>query len=118
MGLIHLEDMEFFAFHGCYKEEQVAGNRFLVNLTLETNMDKASQTDNIADALNYQVAYEVVKLEMNVKSHLLEHVAQRILDNLFNRFQTLVSASIKVSKMNPPMGGMMRCVSVVKEQKR
>jgi 7,8-dihydroneopterin aldolase/epimerase/oxygenase len=112
MGLIHLEDIEIYAYHGCYKEEQIAGNRFVVNLTLETNMDKPSKTDDIADALNYQQAYEVVKQEMSIPSHLLEHVAQRVLDSLFKTFAQLEHATIKVSKMNPPMGGAMKCVSV------
>ncbi len=112
MGLIHLEDMEFYAYHGCYKEEQIAGTRFLVNLTLETNMDKPSMTDDISDALNYQLVYEVVKHEMGIKSHLLEHVARRILDALFEKFSQIKQASVKISKMNPPMGGAMKCVSV------
>jgi 7,8-dihydroneopterin aldolase/epimerase/oxygenase len=118
MGLIHLEDMEFYAYHGCFREEQIAGNRFLVNLTLETGMDKASATDDITDTLNYQTAYGIVKREMSVKSHLLEHIARRILDTLFMKFPNLDSASVKVSKMNPPMGGSMRCVSVEMERKR
>ncbi len=118
MGLIHLEDMEFYAYHGCFQEEQIAGNRFLVNLTLETDMDKASETDKIEDTLNYQVAYQLVKEEISIKSHLLEKVAKRILDALFNEFSQLKLAKIKVSKMNPPMGGAMKCVSVELERKR
>ena len=117
MGLIHLEDMEFYAYHGCFQEEQIAGNRFLVNLMLETNMDAASETDSIDDALNYQTAYQLVRKEMAVTSHLLEHVAKRILDVLFTQFQQLKYAKVKVSKMNPPMGGAMRCVSVELERK-
>lgn len=112
MGLIHLDDMEIYAYHGCFKEEQTAGNWFLVNLILETAMEKPSLTDNIADALNYQVAYQVVKTEMAVPSHLLEHVAERILNALFQKFIQLERASVKVSKMNPPMGGRMKSVSV------
>jgi len=112
MGLIHLEDLEFYAYHGCNPEEQITGNSFIVNLTLETNMDMPSKTDYITDALNYQVAYEIVKHEMSITSHLLEHVTQRILDALFNKFPQLKHATVKVSKMNPPMGGVMKCVSV------
>ena len=112
MGLIHLSDMEFYAYHGCFKEEQLTGNWFLVDLTLETNMVKAAQTDNINDTLNYQTAYELVKKEMAVKAHLLEHVAERILDSLFRTFPQLEMAAVKVAKMNPPMGGKMKSVSV------
>jgi 7,8-dihydroneopterin aldolase/epimerase/oxygenase len=118
MGLIHLENMEFYAYHGCFKEEQTAGNWFQVNLTLETDMNKASQTDRIEDALNYQHAYQLVKREMAIKSHLLEHVSTRILGALFEEFAQLAGATVKVSKMNPPMGGVMKCVSVEMSEKR
>jgi 7,8-dihydroneopterin aldolase/epimerase/oxygenase len=118
MSRILIEDMEFYAYHGCFKEEQVAGNRFLIGLTLQCDSAVAEKTDNIADALNYQTAYFVVKKEMEKKSHLLENVGARILTALFEKFPQLEQATIKVSKMTPPMGGPMRCVSVELERKR
>jgi dihydroneopterin aldolase len=53
---------------------------------------------------------------MKKKSHLLENIASRILDALHNKFSQLEHAQIKVSKMNPPMGGKMECVSVSMEK--
>jgi 7,8-dihydroneopterin aldolase/epimerase/oxygenase len=116
MGKIQMEDMEFFAFHGCYAEEKVVGNKFRVQLTLETDMEKPAVSDNIKDALNYQAVYHVVKEEMEITSNLLENVSKRILNHLFDSFPQLKSAKIKVSKMNPPIGGKMKCVSVVLER--
>jgi dihydroneopterin aldolase len=112
MGLIKIENMEFYAYHGHFKEEQIVGNRFLVDLTIETDMQMPAKSDDLEDALNYQVAYNIVKEEMQIKSHLLEHIAGRILDALYNTFDTMKNASVKVSKMNPPMGGKMERVSV------
>jgi dihydroneopterin aldolase len=112
MGMIQLENMEFYANHGCYKEEQIVGNQFLVDLTLETNCDIPRQTDNIEDALNYLKVYEFIKEEMDEKSHLLEHVAGRILDRLYKEFDQIDKATIKVRKMNPPLGGRLESVSV------
>ncbi|OFX26237.1 MAG: dihydroneopterin aldolase [Bacteroidetes bacterium GWA2_31_9b] len=112
MGKIQIENMEFYSYHGCFKEEQIVGNRFLVDLTIETDMNIPSKTDNINDALNYQSAYELVKQEMQKKSHLLEHIAGRILDELYAKFNSIKKATVKVSKMNPPMGGKMERVSV------
>jgi len=109
---IELEDMEFFAYHGCYKEEQVVGNHFVVNLKLETAATDAAKTDKLKDALNYQQAYNIVRKEITAPSHLLEHVCGRILDSLFEQLTLLESASVKVSKLNPPMGGKMDRVSV------
>ena len=118
MGLISLENMEFYAFHGHYKEEQIVGNRFLVNLTIETNMDKAADSDSLEDTLNYQAVYQLVKKEMLKKSHLLENIASRILNALYSHFKSIDSATVKVSKMNPPMGGRMECVSVTLTRKK
>jgi dihydroneopterin aldolase len=112
MGLIKIENMEFYAYHGHFKEEQIVGNRFLVDLTIETDMQVPAKSDDLEDALNYQIAYNIIKEEMQVKSHLLEHIAGRILDNLYNSFTTIKKAEVKVSKMNPPMGGKMERVSV------
>jgi len=117
MGLIHIEEMEFYAYHGHYREEQIVGNKFLVDLQLETDMTAPAVSDNIKDALNYQTAYRIVKEEMAIKSHLLEHIARRILDSLYRQFGSqLIHSSIKVSKMNPPMGGKMKSVSVTIER--
>ncbi len=112
MGKIQLEDMEFFAFHGCYKEEQITGNNFKVSVAIETNMEKPAETDKIEDALNYQAIYKIVKEQMEKKSHLLENIAKRIIDKLYQEFSTIEHAEVKVSKMNPPIGGKMKCVSV------
>lgn len=112
MGYIHLENMEFFAHHGHYDEERIVGNKFLVNLTIKTNMDAPSKSDRLEDALDYQTVYSIVKEEMRKKSHLLEHIAGRILDSLYNEFDAIDNATIKISKLNPPMGGMMDNVSV------
>lgn len=113
MGLIQIEGMEFYSFHGHFKEEQIVGNKFLVDLIIETDMDKPKESDNLKDALNYQRAYEIVKLQMEEKSHLLEHIAGRILDALNAEIGGIKKATVKVSKMNPPMGGKISSVSVV-----
>jgi len=111
-GVIELEEMEFYAYHGCFKEEQVVGNRFLVKVTLETDCTVPAQTDSINDALNYVKVYEIVREEIMQKSHLLEHLNKRIIDHIYEKFPQLIKATVKVSKMNPPMGGQMKCVSV------
>lgn len=112
MGLIQIEGMEFYAYHGCFKEEQIIGNKFIVDLSVEANLEKASNTDNIQDTLNYQTMYELIQVEMKEKSHLLEHIGKRILDRIFEKFDGIELARIKVSKINPPMGGKIDQVSV------
>ena len=70
MGIIQIENMEFYSFHGHFREERIVGNKFLVDLTIETDMKTPMESDNLNDAVNYQRVYEIVKLQMEMKSHL------------------------------------------------
>lgn len=112
MNKIELEGMKFYAHHGCYREEQKTGTYFLVDLTIEGDLNKAAQSDNINDAVNYQKAYNFIKQEMQQTSHLLEHVAGRINKRLMQEMPEIEKVTIKVSKLNPPMGGQIEKVSV------
>ncbi|MDR0712389.1 MAG: dihydroneopterin aldolase [Prevotellaceae bacterium] len=105
MGKIALEGMEFFAHHGCFAEEQAIGNRFLVDVHMEVNISIAAATDRVEDTVNYQAAYKVVGREMLVPSKLLEHVAGRIAAALLHNFESIAQMTVKVAKLNPPLGG-------------
>lgn len=108
--------MEFYSFHGHFKEERIVGNKFMVDLTIETDMAKPRESDNLKDAVNYQRIYEIVKHQMEMKSYLLEHIAGCILDAVYAEMDGIIKATVKVSKMNPPMGGKIGSVSVVMEK--
>ncbi len=110
MGTIILEGMEFFAFHGCFKEEQIIGSRFTVDLQIESDTKGAEQSDHLADTVDYVKLYRGVKSEMEQKSHLLEHVANRIVSYIRNDFPEIDRIEIKIAKMNPPIGGKIRQV--------
>ena len=112
MGSIKIENMEFYAFHGHYQEEQIVGNRFLIDLVIETDLQPAAKSDKLVDAADYQVAYRLVSEEMEKKSNLLENIAGRILDALYENMDGIKSATIKIRKMNPPMGGHIGSVGV------
>lgn len=112
MGRIHLEEMEFYAFHGHYTEEQIVGNKFLLDIIIETDMSIPANTDDLADAINYQTVYKLIKQEMFKKSKLLENIANRILDAIYSEFKGIQKVTVTIRKMNPPMGGKMRSVAV------
>jgi dihydroneopterin aldolase len=113
MGLIKIEDMEFYAFHGHYREEQIVGSRFLIDLEIETDMEIAGTSDRLEDATDYTVICGVVKQEMEKKSKLLENIAKRILDALYLNIAGIKKATVKIRKMNPPVGSKVGSVSVV-----
>ena len=105
MSRVELVDMEFFAHHGCVEEERIIGNKFIVNLWVECDCTKPSLTDDINDALNYQTLYDIVKVQMAHSSHLLEHVAGRILQQVKLQFPYIAAAQVRIDKLNPPLGG-------------
>ena len=112
MEIIEIEGMEFYAYHGCFKEEQIVGNKFIVDLYVEADLSKPSKTDDVHDTLNYQIMYNLINQEMKKKSHLLENIAERILNALSREFSEIKKSKVKVSKINPPMGGKIEKVSV------
>lgn len=112
MGTIVIENMEFYAFHGHYREEQIVGNRFLVDLEMEVEMERAGETDRLEDATDYQVAFRTIKAEMEKKSYLLENIAKRILDALYTNLPGIKKATVRIRKMNPPLGGNIGSVGV------
>lgn len=112
MSTISIEGMEFFAYHGCFKEEQIIGTKFIVDLFIETDTTLAENSDNLHDTVNYQTVYQVVKAEMETKSKLLEHVGRRVLTRIKQEFPKIDHGRIKIKKLNPPLGGKMDFVAV------
>lgn len=104
--------MEFFAYHGCFKEEQIIGTKFRVDLTIEANVDEAAANDDLHLTINYLSVYQMIKKQMEIKSKLLENVGKRILDELYVQFPGVIKAEVKVSKLNPPLGGKLDSVSL------
>ncbi|NQV01330.1 MAG: dihydroneopterin aldolase [Bacteroidia bacterium] len=113
MGKILLEGMEFFAYHGCFHEEQIIGTRFVVEIELEVDTAKAEVTDHLEDTVNYQSVYGLVRHEMEQKSQLIEHVGRRILDAIKITFPGITSLQVRISKVNPPLGGKVKQVTCV-----
>ena len=112
MATIALEGMEFHAYHGCFAEEQVTGNTFFVDIYFDTDTSVAEDTDDLNETVNYAEVYEIIKAQMELKSKLLEHVGKRIIDAITKRFPEVETIELKVSKMNPPIGGKVDNVSV------
>lgn len=101
---ITLNNLRFFAYHGVAAQETVAGNEFIINLRLKTDLQQAMQTDNVIHTVNYAEVYESVKAEMKIPSQLLEHVGGRIIQRLFRDFPSIEEIELTLDKRNPPMG--------------
>ena len=113
-----LENITFHAYHGVFPEENKTGNTFIVTLTLDIDLQKASETDELSDTINYQLVYDVVNAEMQIQSKLIEHVAGRILRAIMKTFPQVTKAEVRLKKLNPPLGGQVESATVVMSQAR
>ena len=112
MGQLILNNIRIYAFHGCLDEEERIGSDYIVDLELETDMSKPSKSDSLEDAVDYLKLNAIIKEEMSIRSKLLEHVAQRIIDKVLRQFSEVICVTITVAKQNPPIGGDVKEVCV------
>jgi len=109
---IHLSGMEFYAHHGCFKEERLVGTHFKVDLTLEYDATQTVSTDDVAKAVNYQTVYFDIKEMMKTPINLLETLCQKCLSLLKEKYPQIIHAEIVIYKLNPALGGKTDAVSV------
>ncbi|WP_077404388.1 dihydroneopterin aldolase [Cellulophaga omnivescoria] len=112
MGKITVSTIKTYAYHGCLNEEALIGSDYSVNVTVNADLTKASVTDELVDTVDYVHINHIVKEEMAIRSKLLEHVAKRIIDRIFKEIPIVTESEVKVSKLNPPIGGDVEMVSI------
>jgi dihydroneopterin aldolase len=115
MGQIYLENIRTYSHHGCMKEETVVGSEYRVDLWVDADLTVASSSDDLNDTPDYVILHQIVVKEMKIPSRLLEHVAQRIIERIKSSVKDLDHIRVRVSKINPPIGGDIQSVSVLLE---
>ena len=118
MGSIKLKNIKVFAYHGCLDEEGKIGSDYRVNLKVKGDLSHSAKTDALADTIDYVHLNKIVKEEMAIRSKLLEAVAERILKRVLDEIILVQKAKVEVSKINPPIGGNVAMVSVIRSKSR
>ena len=118
MGIIQVNNIKLYAYHGCLEEEAKIGSEYRVDVEVKADLKKSSKTDELIDTVDYVHLNHIVKEEMAIRSKLLEEVAQRILNRFFNELPTIKKAKVSVAKINPPIGGNVEEVAIILRKKR
>ncbi len=118
MGIIKLNNIRTYSYHGCLLEEGKIGSDYLVNLEIKTDLRKSSLTDQLEDTVDYVLLNKMVVEEMAIRSNLLEHVGHRIIARIFGDIPEISRITLSVSKMNPPIGGDVASVTIEMEEYR
>lgn len=105
--------MEFYGYHGVLPEETRLGQRFMVDLRVETDLKRAGITDNLEESISYVDLFEVCKSVVEGKPYkLIEAVAEKIADEILRQFIKVSSITVKVIKPNPPIPGHYESVAI------
>lgn len=118
MGIIKVENIRVFAYHGCLKEETKIGSEYRVDLEVKADLKTSAITDKLSDTVDYVFLNRIITEEMNIPSALLETVARRILKRIFTEDKLVKKATVWVSKMNPPIGGDVDRVTIKMTDRR
>ncbi len=118
MGIIKIKNIHLYAYHGCLDEEGKIGSEYRVDLSVKADLSKSAKTDELTDTIDYVHLNKIVKEEMAIRSKLLETVAEKILTRVLQEIEMVKKAMIKVSKVNPPIGGNVALVTIKMSKKK
>lgn len=117
MFSIHLNQLQFYSYHGLYEEEKVIGGVFEVNAIVIYNITKENSF-KINDCLNYVALYEIIKTRMSKPTELLENIANEIAQTILAQFSQVTEVDISITKKNPPIHQCKGNITVRMNKKR
>ncbi len=113
---IEVNAIRLYAFHGCLPEEAKIGGEYTVDIKITTDFSASTLSDDLNDTVDYVLINRIVTEEMLIRSKLIEHVGQRIVQRLKNEVQGLQSLFVKIIKHTPPINGDVANVAIIIEE--
>lgn len=107
MGRVSLEGIEFHAYHGVFSEEKKLGNRFTVDIHVNTDFTRAMLEDDLKATVDYFRIYQIAKSHMQEPVKLLEHLAHLMIQDILRAYPSLKEIDIIIKKHNPALGGVV-----------
>jgi dihydroneopterin aldolase len=105
MGMIEVNGIKVYAYHGCLSEEGRIGGHYRVDVAVEGDLARAERSDKLADTIDYGRITAIVVEEMAKRSQLIEHVAARILGALRTEWPHSFRWRVRLVKEHPPIAG-------------
>ena len=113
MDKIHIKNLEVFARHGIFPEENVLGQKFVVSAVLYTSTREAGRADDLAKSIHYgEVSRFITEFMEQNTFQLLETAAERLAEELLLNTERLEKIRLEIKKPWPPVGLPLETVSV------
>ena len=104
MDILRLKGMEFWGYHGVSTQERAMGLKIRVDAELKVDTKSAALSDNLADTIDYVMAYEMIRDIVEGQSFaLLETLANKIAYTLLE-LPPINEVTVRVSKIPPTKG--------------
>ena len=114
MGLITVEGVRVFAYHGHLPEEAILGGHFIVSVWVTADTAEVEKTDDLNHTVDYVRIIEIVKEQMAIRSNMIEHPAKRIVDAILPLYK-VKKVKVEVEKIQPPINATFDKISVTTE---
>ena len=99
MDAIIIEGLKVETVVGCFNWERQIIQPLMLDLTINTSLENASNSDELDDTLNYAEICEIsAKVIVDAAPKLIEHAAKLVLDALFSTFPSIESIMITIRK--------------------
>jgi dihydroneopterin aldolase len=103
-----LEGLRFYAYHGVNPEERAQGQRFVVDVSLFTDLRGAGQSDDLERTINYSAVYKRIRaIVEGSPRNLIEAVAEEIAAVLMVDFPLARAVTVTVRKPEVALKGAM-----------
>lgn len=113
MDKIILKDMSFYGYHGLLKEENILGQKFFIDIEIETDTREAGINDDFTKTINYAEVYEITKkFAEDKKFNLIEALAENIANEILNKFKMANSVMVRIRKKEAPVKGIFDYMGV------
>lgn len=113
---IEVNGIKLYAYHGCLPEEGKIGGHYVVDVRLTTDFSVAATTDDLTQTIDYVIVNKIVSEEMAIRSKLIEHVGQRIINRIKSTAKGIDTIVVKVTKLTPPINGDVDNVAIIIEE--
>jgi len=99
MDAIIIEGLKVETVVGCFNWERQIMQPLMLDMTIQTSLEQASNSDKLEHTLNYAEICEIsAKVIQDAKPELIEHAAKLVLNALFTTFPTVESIMITIRK--------------------
>jgi dihydroneopterin aldolase len=101
MNIIAIEGIELRAPIGIYPHEKRDGCDFVVDVYITVDLKILDMDDHIADTVDYEFVYNLVKTTMKKGFNLIESAIKEIYFGITAKYSNLKEVRIKIRKLHP-----------------